>query len=87
MVWIKLTYITHTQSGKRKLPPRNTLANARTPLDGGDAEQESQYAALPSASVGLEGLSEIAQIVCNEEMKTYMFPPSSLRSSSCMHFR
>ena len=32
------------------------MAHARTPLDGGDAEQESQYAAFPSPGMGLEGL-------------------------------
>lgn len=32
------------------------MAHARTPLDGRNAEQKSKHAALPSASMGLEGL-------------------------------
>ena len=44
------------QPGERTLPPRHTLAHARTPLGSGNAQQESQHGAFPAASVGLEGL-------------------------------
>ena len=51
-----LTNPSQTQPRKRTRPPRNPLAHARTPLDGRNAEQESEYAAFLSAGVGLEGL-------------------------------
>lgn len=32
------------------------MAHARTPMDGGDEDEEGQYATFPEASVGLERL-------------------------------
>jgi len=55
--WCANINIPYTQLGKGTGTPRDAVAHARTSLDGGNAEQESKHAALPSASLGLEGLT------------------------------
>jgi len=51
------------QLGKGTSTASNPMAHARTSVDGGDAEQESQHAALSSPSLGLEGMMSCPQDV------------------------
>ena len=44
------------QLGKGTITKSNTMAHARTSLDGRDACQEGQYGAFLATSLGLEGL-------------------------------
>lgn len=44
------------QPGEGTVTESNAMAHARTSLDGGDAEQESQYGTFLATSLGLEGL-------------------------------
>ena len=44
------------QPGKGTVTESNAVAHARPSLDGGDAEQESQYGTFLATGLGLEGL-------------------------------
>lgn len=46
----------HVQLRKGAGAASYAVAHAGTPLDGGDAEQESEHAAFLSSGLGLEGL-------------------------------
>ena len=50
------------QPGKGTITKSNTMAHARTSLDGRDARQESQYGAFLATSLGLEGLRTGAKL-------------------------
>lgn len=43
---------------KRSFPPCHSLANARTPLDDRDAQQESQHGTFPEGGLGLGMIDE-----------------------------
>ena len=50
------------QPGKGTITKSNTMAYARTSLDGRDARQESQHGAFLATSLGLEGLRTGAKL-------------------------
>ena len=60
------------QPGEGTTTESDAVAHARTSLDGGDAQQESQHGAFPPTSMGLEGLRIAAQF--SGLIFTYVFP-------------
>ena len=48
--------MTVAQPGEGTITESIAVAHARTSLDGGDAQQESQHGAFSATSMGLEGL-------------------------------